>query len=46
LDEVLALSDRVGVLYEGHLLPDANGLLPDAREQIGRLMGGDVSWQQ
>ena len=42
LDEVLALSNRVGVLYEGRLLPDENGLPPDAREQIGRLMGGEV----
>jgi simple sugar transport system ATP-binding protein len=41
LDEVLHLSDRIGVLYEGRLLPDEN-LLPAGtpREQIGALMGG------
>jgi len=41
LDEVLELSDRVGVLYEGRLLPDHN-LLPrgTGRESIGALMGG------
>ena len=42
LDEVLVLSNRVGVLYEGRLLPDENGLSPDARDEIGRLMGGEV----
>ena len=41
LDEVLQLSDRIGVLYEGRLLPDEQ-LLPSAtpRETIGALMGG------
>ena len=41
LDEVLHLSDRIGVLYEGRLLPEGN-LLPvgTPREQIGALMGG------
>lgn len=41
LDEVLHLSDRIGVLYEGRLLPDEN-LLPagTSREVIGALMGG------
>jgi ABC-type uncharacterized transport system ATPase subunit len=41
LDEVLALSDRIGVLYEGRLLPAGN-LLPRGteREEIGKLMGG------
>ena len=41
LDEVLHLSDRIGVLYEGKLLPNDN-LLPAGtpREQIGALMGG------
>lgn len=41
LDEVLALSDRIGVLYEGRLLPHA-ALLPrsTSRETIGALMGG------
>ncbi len=40
LDEVLSLSDRIGVLYEGRLLPGQ--LLPAGtpREQIGALMGG------
>ena len=43
LDEVLHLSDRIGVLYEGRLLPDEN-LLPanTPRERIGALMGGSV----
>jgi simple sugar transport system ATP-binding protein len=38
LDEVLELSDRVGVLYEGRLM----GILPpDApRGEVGLLMGG------
>jgi simple sugar transport system ATP-binding protein len=41
LDEILALSDRIGVLYEGRLLPNAE-LLPRtaSREEIGKLMGG------
>ncbi len=41
LDEVLALAHRIGVLYEGQLLPDAE-LLPQgtSREEIGALMGG------
>ena len=41
LDEILHLSDRIGVLYEGQLLPDEN-LLPagTSREKIGALMGG------
>ncbi len=41
LDEILHLSDRIGVLYEGHLLP-AKKLLPagTSRERIGALMGG------
>ena len=42
LDEVLALSDRVGALFGGHILP-ASGLLPRgcSREDVGRLMGGE-----
>jgi simple sugar transport system ATP-binding protein len=41
LDEVLELSDRIGALYEGRLLPGEN-LLPHntPREEIGKLMGG------
>jgi simple sugar transport system ATP-binding protein len=41
LDEILRLSDRIGVLYEGRLLPE-EGLLPAgaSRETIGALMGG------
>jgi len=41
LDEVLALAHRIGVLYEGQLLPGAE-LLPQgtSREEIGALMGG------
>ncbi len=41
LDEILHLSDRIGVLYEGRLLPDEN-LLPagTSRDEIGKLMGG------
>lgn len=41
LDEILELSDRIGVLYEGRLLPDAE-LLPagTGREEIGAFMGG------
>lgn len=43
LDEIMALSDRIGVLYEGQLLPDKN-LLPRGadRQIIGELMGGNV----
>jgi simple sugar transport system ATP-binding protein len=41
LDEVLALSDRIGVLYEGRLLPGEE-LLPCTvgRDKLGALMGG------
>jgi simple sugar transport system ATP-binding protein len=41
LDEILALSHRIGVLYEGKLLPNKS-LLPRGtdREVIGALMGG------
>jgi general nucleoside transport system ATP-binding protein len=41
LDEILHLSDRIGVLYEGRLLPN-DDLLPAGtpREIIGALMGG------
>jgi simple sugar transport system ATP-binding protein len=43
LDEIIALSDRVGVLYEGQLLPDENLLPRDAdRQIIGELMGGKI----
>jgi simple sugar transport system ATP-binding protein len=43
LDEVLQLSDRIGVLYCGRLLPGSE-LLPTttSRETIGALMGGVV----
>jgi ABC-type uncharacterized transport system ATPase subunit len=43
LDEVLQLSDRIGVLYGGRLLP-RNELLPatTSREVVGALMGGVV----
>jgi simple sugar transport system ATP-binding protein len=43
LDEVLQLSDRIGVLYCGRLLPGSE-LLPatSTRETIGALMGGVV----
>jgi simple sugar transport system ATP-binding protein len=43
LDEVLQLSDRIGVLYCGRLLPGSE-LLPatSTREMIGALMGGVV----
>lgn len=40
LDEVFALSNRIGVLYEGQLLPDTNLLPSDSRDEIGKLMGG------
>ena len=41
LDEIMALSDRIGVLYEGRLLPGAE-LLPANvdRGAVGALMGG------
>jgi ABC-type uncharacterized transport system ATPase subunit len=41
LDEILHLCDRIGVLYEGKILPDEN-LLPagTSRARIGALMGG------
>lgn len=44
LDEVLSLSDRIGALYEGRLLPSPE-LLPRGaeRERIGALMGGDTA---
>jgi len=41
LDEIMALSDRTGVLYEGQLLPDKTLLDRGAsRQTIGELMGG------
>lgn len=42
LDEILALCDRIGVLYNGRLLPETPELLPKGvpRETIGALMGG------
>jgi simple sugar transport system ATP-binding protein len=44
LDEIIALSDRVGVLYEGQLLPDENLLPRDTdRQRIGELMGGKIT---
>lgn len=47
LDEVLSLSDRIGVLYEGKLLPEEGLLARDAsRELIGSLMGGVVQESQ
>jgi simple sugar transport system ATP-binding protein len=41
LDEVLAIADRVGVLYEGELV----GIVPPdtSREELGLMMGGHVS---
>jgi simple sugar transport system ATP-binding protein len=43
LDEIIALSDRIGVLYEGQLLPDENLLARGAdRQIIGELMGGKI----
>ena len=41
LEEVLALADRVGVLYEGRLV----GVVPPStsREQLGLMMGGHAS---
>jgi simple sugar transport system ATP-binding protein len=41
LDEVLALSDRIAVIYEGRI----NGIVPSAEatpEKIGLLMAGAV----
>ena len=41
LDEIFALSHRIGVLFEGRLLPDENLLSSSVgREEIGALMGG------
>jgi len=41
LDEIISLSDRIGVLYEGELLPNKNLLARGAdRQVIGELMGG------
>jgi len=41
LDEIFALANRIGVLYEGRLLPDKNLLSSSvSREEIGALMGG------
>ena len=38
LDEVLSLSDRVAVLYEGQF----QGIVPptESRDRIGRMLGG------
>lgn len=42
LDEIFTLCDRIGVLYNGRLLPDDPNLLPKEtpREVVGSLMGG------
>lgn len=40
LDEVLSLSTRVVVMYEGEIMGEVNPELPDARSRIGRLMAG------
>lgn len=40
LDEILGLCDRVGVLFEGRLLPHGELLENPSREEIGALMGG------
>jgi simple sugar transport system ATP-binding protein len=47
LDEILHLSDRIGVLYEGRLLPNDH-LLPagTSRELIGALMGGSFDFKE
>ncbi len=42
LDEVLLISDRVVVLYEGAVVGEFQGQDAD-RDEIGRLMGGGVS---
>jgi simple sugar transport system ATP-binding protein len=46
LDEILALSHRIGAFYGGRILPSGGELLPSPvdREKIGRLMGGDASF--
>ena len=45
LDEVLSLSDRVGVLFSGRILPGTGPLTRSEvnREAIGRLMGGETA---
>jgi simple sugar transport system ATP-binding protein len=42
LDEVLALADRIAVLYEGRVLATIDRADADI-EELGLLMGGDVS---
>lgn len=46
LDEVLALSNRVGACFAGQILPTHSALLGAnaSRENVGRLMGGDESF--
>jgi simple sugar transport system ATP-binding protein len=39
LDEVMSLSDRIFVMYNGTIVGEADGAKPD-REQIGRMMAG------
>ncbi|WP_245697316.1 ABC transporter ATP-binding protein [Paenibacillus oryzae] len=39
LDEVMSLSDRIFVMYNGMIVGEADGAKPD-REQIGRMMAG------
>jgi simple sugar transport system ATP-binding protein len=44
LDEVLALSDRVKVMYEGEL-QDAGTVDDEVRQRVGQLMtGGECTW--
>lgn len=42
LDEILALSDRIAVIYEGRIVGEVSGESPDI-QKIGKMMGGIVS---
>jgi ABC-type uncharacterized transport system ATPase subunit len=42
LDEILALSDRIAVIYEGRIVGEVSGENPDI-QKIGKMMGGIVS---
>jgi simple sugar transport system ATP-binding protein len=42
LDELLALADRIVVLYRGQVIGEVPGQ-PDQRQQLGRLMTGEVA---
>ena len=40
LDEIMSLSDRIAVMYKGHILDTLDAKTARPREQLGLLMAG------